>query len=66
MNTQLVKVLHSQDAQVRAQKYCHQNILKVPKVKVLIMKIGPFQNNILYVLIINTDAYLINQNLQNN
>ena len=32
--------------QVKVQKYPNQNIFKVPKVKVLIVQNGPFQNNL--------------------
>ena len=32
--------------QVKVEKYYHQNIVKVPTVKVVFVQIGPFQNNI--------------------
>ncbi len=40
-----VKVLHSiHFTSVKVHKYWHQNTLKLPKVKALIMHTGPFQN----------------------
>ena len=45
---------------IKVQKYWHQNILKVPKVKVLIMQIGQFRNNILFIfIIIYIDVFII-------
>jgi len=35
--------------QLKVQNVLASNILKVPKVKVLIMQIGPFKNNIYYM-----------------
>ncbi len=36
--------------ELKVQKHYHQNILKVPKVKVLIMQNSTFQNNIYFII----------------
>lgn len=42
----------------KMQKYKHQNVLKVTKVKVFIMQTSLFQNNVLYSWILGIDALI--------
>ena len=44
--------------QVKVEKYYHQNIVKVATVKVVIVQIGPFQNNMICFIIIVHESVL--------
>ena len=73
-----VKVQNSKVTWVKVQKYWHQNVLKVPKVKVYIMHNVPissfqmyrniFENsrNVYRVEVVNACFVIIIQNLQSN